>query len=98
MRRVNLESPFAARAIACIQRMGTSRPSRLARSVREAPNHDVWAALGEELRQPEQGRPRDPYWEQGCHPDVVSRLWNELGAELPGPARAQAKGRPVLAH
>jgi hypothetical protein len=78
--------------------MGTSRPSRLARSVPEAPNRDLWAALGEELPQPEQGRPRDPYWEQGCHPDVVNRLWNELGAELPEAARAQAKGRPVLAH
>ena len=70
----------------------------IARSVREAPNRDVWAALGPELPQPEQGRLRDPYWEQGCHPDIVARLWDELGGELPAVARAQAKGRPVLAH
>lgn len=77
--------------------MGESRPSRVARSVAEAPNRDLWATLGDELPD-ELERPRDPYWEQGCHPDIVSRLWDELGAELPGAARAQAKGRPVLAH
>ncbi len=78
--------------------MGESRPSRLARSVPKAANRDLWEALGEELPQPAQGRPRDPYWEEGCHPDVVNRLWNELGTALPEAARAQAKGRPVLAH
>lgn len=71
---------------------------RVARPVLREANPTVWEALGEELPEPEGGRRRDPYWEQGCHPDIVSRLWDELGHELPAEARAQARGRPVLAH
>ncbi|HWD65891.1 MAG TPA: hypothetical protein VG405_12025 [Solirubrobacteraceae bacterium] len=73
-------------------------PPRVARSVSHPANPAVWEALGEELPQPDGQRPRDPYWEQGCHPDVVGRLWDQLGSELPDGARAQARGRPVLAH
>lgn len=35
---------------------------------------------------------------QGCHPDVVARIWDELGPGLLQDCRAQANGRPVLAH
>lgn len=69
-----------------------------ARSVDEAPNHELWSVLGEELPAIPSGRTRDPYLEQGCHPDVVGRIWDDLGAHLPCDCRAQAKGRPVLAH
>jgi hypothetical protein len=68
------------------------------REVPETANVDVWPVLGEELPPPRTGRPRDPYINQGCHPDVVSRVWDQLGKGLPRDCRAQAKGRPVLAH
>jgi hypothetical protein len=68
------------------------------RVVSEAPNRRMWGLLGEELPPLQSGRPRDPYLEQGCHPDMVSRVWSELGKALPADCRAQAKGRPVLAH
>jgi hypothetical protein len=70
----------------------------LGRPVAEAPNRAVWELLGEELPALDSGRPRSPYLEQGCHPDVVGRLWTDLAPTLPGDCRAQAKGRPVLAH
>jgi hypothetical protein len=58
----------------------------------------MWTLLGEELPSLRNGRPRDPYLSQGCHPDIVVRVWDELGSELPLDCRAQAKGKPVLAH
>ena len=61
-------------------------------------NERVWSLLGAELPTPSPGRPRDPYLEQGCHPDVVTRLWQTLNQVLPVNCRGQAKGRPVLAH
>jgi hypothetical protein len=61
-------------------------------------NVRMWGLLGEELPPLETGRPRDPYMLQGCHPDIVARVWDELGKELPRDCRGQAKGRPVLAH
>ncbi len=68
------------------------------RDVDEAPNALLWPVLGEKLPALESGRPCDPYMNQGCHPDIVARVWDELGAELPRDCRALAKGRPVLAH
>jgi hypothetical protein len=44
------------------------------------------------------GRARDPYYETGHHPDMVERVWKELGADLPDHARCQVNGNPVLAH
>jgi hypothetical protein len=58
----------------------------------------MWSLLGDELPPLKSGRPRNPYMNQGCHPDVVTRVWDALGKELPRDCRAQAKGRPVLAH
>jgi hypothetical protein len=66
--------------------------------VAEAANAGVWELLGPERPPLKSGRPRDPYMGQGSHPDMVVRVWDDLGAELPRDCRAQAKGRPVLAH
>jgi hypothetical protein len=73
-------------------------PPEVTRTVAEAANARMWRLIGEEPRAQENGRPRDPYFNQGCHPDVVDRVWNELGGELRCDCRAQAHGRPVLAH
>ena len=67
------------------------------RQVGRSGNDRIWAFLGEELP-PLAGRERDPYMEQGCHPDIVERVWDKLGPVLPADCRAQAKGIPVLAH
>jgi hypothetical protein len=66
--------------------------------VAQAPNVRMWALLGAELPGLKSGRPRDPYMHQGCHPDMVTRIWDELGKKLPRDCRAQANGKPVLAH
>ena len=38
----------------------------------------------------------DPYREAGSHPDVVERVWDELGAEVPPDSRRLVFGTPVL--
>ena len=49
---------------------------------------------GEEERPP---RPQNAdYWESGSHPDVVERVWDQLGASLPPEARRVIFGSPVL--
>jgi hypothetical protein len=73
-------------------------PPKVTRIVEEAANARMWAFLGEELPLLSAAGPRDPYLSQGCHPDIVVRVWDELGSELPLDCRAQAKGKPVLAH
>lgn len=74
------------------------RLPEVTRTVGEAANARMWALLGEELPPLRTGRPRDPYMSQGCHPDIVERVWDDLGQKLPRDCRAQAKGKPVLAH
>ena len=68
------------------------------RSVGESVNRDLWGMFPENVLFTTDGRLRDPYWESGCHPDIVGRLWDELGASLPEDCRARANGVPVLAH
>lgn len=73
-------------------------PPEVTRTVAEAANGRMWGLIGEQPPAKTNGRPRDPYFEQGSHPEMVDRVWNELGKELPCDCRAQANGTPVLAH
>lgn len=38
------------------------------------------------------------YWECGSHPDVVERVWDQLGKHLPVRARQVVLGTPALVH
>lgn len=44
------------------------------------------------------GSLRDPYLCQGSHPDIVQRVWDELGGVLPGKCRRLVYGTPSLVH
>jgi hypothetical protein len=41
--------------------------------------------------------PRYPFHKSGTHPDVVERVWEELGFVLPRGSRCMLYGRPALA-
>ena len=38
------------------------------------------------------------YWECGSHPDVVERVWDQLGKHLPVECRQVVLGTPALMH
>lgn len=44
------------------------------------------------------GSVADPYLCQGSHPDIVQRVWDELGAEVPDGCRCLVYGTPALVH
>jgi len=50
---------------------------------------------------PEVRAPREQqrdYWECGSHPDVVERVWDQLGKSLPAECRKVVLGSPALVH
>ena len=49
-----------------------------------------------EVRPPREQQ-RD-YWECGAHPDIVERVWDQLGKLLPAECRQVVLGSPPLAH
>jgi hypothetical protein len=63
-----------------------SDPARLARSV-SAAKHLVECGASDV---------KDPYLTLGTHPDLVMRLWDELGGSLPVDGRVIAYGMPAL--
>lgn len=41
---------------------------------------------------------RNPYMDAGCHPDIVERIWDQIGAALPSDCRCLVYGWPALMH
>ncbi|HCB02347.1 MAG TPA: hypothetical protein DEP19_08195 [Anaerolineae bacterium] len=64
-------------------------------------NINVMKYLGERKNHPAFALPNsvpDPYYQQGSHPDVVERIWDQLGASLPKDCRCLVYGVPALVH
>ena len=38
------------------------------------------------------------YRESGCHPEIVERLWQQIGLALPSDCRSLVYGTPALTH
>ena len=81
-----------------------SQDSRLAPLERDHPeNRGVLRQLagGRRSDEPPIARPSsmsDPYYDSGSHPDVVERVWDDLGRSLPRACRALVFGTPALVH
>jgi hypothetical protein len=41
---------------------------------------------------------KNPYYQQGSHPDVVERVWDKIGSSLPIDCRCLVFGSPALVH
>lgn len=40
----------------------------------------------------------EDYYERGCHPEIVERLWRQIGPALPKDCRSLVCGVPALTH
>ena len=49
-------------------------------------------------REVDPAQAENPYYTLGTHPEIVERLWDELGGALPVSCRWILFGRPVLVH
>jgi hypothetical protein len=56
------------------------------------------AAVAVERRSLSPGQVADAYEGLGAHPDLLERLWDQLGARLPLDCRRVVHGAPVLVH
>lgn len=66
-------------------------------------NRGIVAYLGARAQAEREHRPqaspadvKDPHYALGTHPEIVERLWDELGAALPADCRWVLYGSPVL--
>ena len=70
-------------------------------SVRQPANKQVIRYLERETKRSEDIRPPSPehdYWGSGSHPEVVERIWDELGKNLPADSKRVVCGTPALVH
>jgi hypothetical protein len=61
-------------------------------------NAKVLASFSES-KQPQIASPesvKNPYFEQGSHPDIVERVWDQIGKAFPPEARCLLYGNPAL--
>ena len=58
----------------------------LARAKRDVPEYAAWDSV------------QNPYYRCGCHPEIVERIWDQIGKALPGDCRCLITGIPALAH
>ncbi len=80
----------------------SARPAAM--SVRQPANAGIVRYLerpGRAAGRPDVRAPRGDrrdYWESGAHPDIVERLWDQLGRDLPVACRQVVLGSPALVH
>ena len=70
-------------------------------SVRQPANELVLRYLAARQAPEDDRAPRPEqrdYWEAGSHPDVVARIWDQLGKNLPVDSRRVVCGAPALVH
>ena len=71
-------------------------------NVAQAPNEQVLRYLKRANRDAPDIAAHDsipnPYYQCGCHPDIVERVWDQIGAAMPAECRCLVTGMPALVH